>query len=93
MLDDELIARKLRRLAGWTLHDNKLIMRGYSFPDFSAALAYVNRVGELAEAAGHHPDINLRYNRVSLTLTTHDAGGLTERDFALARQCDKAAEG
>ncbi len=58
------------------------------FPDFAAALAFVNRVGTAAEQAGHHPDIDIRYNRVRLALVSHDAGGLTEKDFALAATID-----
>ena len=59
--------------------------------DFRAALGFVNRVGDLAEEAGHHPDIDIRYNRVRLALVTHDAGGLTSKDFDLAARADGAA--
>jgi 4a-hydroxytetrahydrobiopterin dehydratase len=55
-------------------------------------MRFVNRVGELAEQAGHHPDIDIRYNRVRLALTTHDAGGLTQKDFDLAAQAQRLAE-
>lgn len=59
--------------------------REFEFPDFKAALAYVNQIGELAESANHHPDILLHgYNKVRLTLTTHDEGGLTDADHQLA---------
>lgn len=58
--------------------------REFRFDDFAQALAFVNRVGELAEAADHHPDIELRYNRVTLRWWTHSAGGITERDRELA---------
>jgi 4a-hydroxytetrahydrobiopterin dehydratase len=58
--------------------------REFRFDDFAQALAFVNRVGELAEAADHHPDIELRYNRVTLRWWTHSAGGITERDGELA---------
>jgi len=64
------------------------IARTYQFKDFPGAILFVNAVAELAEEAAHHPDIDIRWNRVTLTLTTHDAGGLTEKDFALARKCD-----
>ena len=57
--------------------------------DFLAAMALVNQVARLAEAAGHHPDIDIRWNQVTLGLTTHEAGGLTEKDFALAREIDR----
>jgi len=65
-----------------------LISRTYEFKDFVAAMKFVNGVARLAEKAWHHPDIDIRWNRVTLTLTTHDEGGLTEKDFALARKFD-----
>jgi len=64
------------------------IARTFQFKDFPAAMVFVNRVARLAEKAAHHPDIDIRWNKVTLALTTHDAGGLTEKDFALARQFD-----
>jgi 4a-hydroxytetrahydrobiopterin dehydratase len=64
------------------------IARTYPFKDFPAAMKFVNAVAKLAERAWHHPDIDIRWNRVTLALTTHDAGGLTEKDFALARKFD-----
>lgn len=67
-------------------NNGKEITRTYKFKDFKEALAFVNRVAELADAADHHPDIDIRWNKVKLTLSTHSAGGLTEKDFALARQ-------
>ena len=82
---------RLDRLQGWKIEDGALV-RIFKFKDFRAALHFVNRVGELAEKAGHHPDIDIRYNRVRLSLTTHDAGGLTEADFNLAGQAEKLAE-
>ena len=83
---DEASSR-LTALPGWQIHDGQLT-RTFSFKDFPAALAFVNRVGERAEEAGHHPDIDIRYNRVLLSLMTHDAGGLTDKDFALATAVD-----
>ena len=65
------------------------ISRTFQFPDFRAALRFVNRVGELAETAGHHPDMDIRYSKVRLALSTHDAGGLTDKDFRLAQQIDQ----
>ena len=65
------------------------ITRTFSFPDFRAALAFVNKTGELAEDAGHHPDIDIRYNKVRLALTTHDAGGLSAKDFDLAEKINR----
>ena len=67
------------------------VVRTFQFKDFVAAVRFVNAVAKLAEKAAHHPDIDVRWNKVSLLLTTHDAGGLTEKDFALAAKCDAAA--
>ena len=88
-MDPAALAAALARLPGWA-RVGHAIVRTYSFPDFRAALAFVNRVGELAEGAGHHPDIDIRYNTVTLALSTHDAGGLTTKDFELARVIDRA---
>jgi 4a-hydroxytetrahydrobiopterin dehydratase len=79
-----------QRLAGsgWT-REGGVIAREWALADFAAALAFVNRVGALAEAANHHPDILLHgWNRVRLELSTHSQGGLTESDFALGREID-----
>jgi 4a-hydroxytetrahydrobiopterin dehydratase len=84
------LASHLSALPDWQIEEGKLT-RIFSFKDFSAALAFVNRVGERAEAAGHHPDIDIRYNRVRLSLVTHDAGGLTAKDFDLAAVANKLA--
>jgi 4a-hydroxytetrahydrobiopterin dehydratase len=65
------------------------ITRTFEFKDFPAAINFVGTVAVIAEEAWHHPDIDIRWNKVTLTLTTHDAGGLTEKDFALARRFDK----
>ena len=64
------------------------IMRRFEFADFVAAMKFVNAVARLAEKAGHHPDIDIRWNKVTLALTTHDAGGLTRKDFLLANRFD-----
>ena len=64
------------------------LVRTYQFKDFPAAMKFVNAAARLAEQAWHHPDIDIRWNKVTLALTTHDAGGLTKRDFALARKFD-----
>jgi 4a-hydroxytetrahydrobiopterin dehydratase len=61
----------------------------FQFEDFPAAMKFVDAVAELAEQAWHHPDIDIRWNKVTLALTTHDAGGLTQKDFDLARQFDQ----
>jgi len=86
-LDESDIEQRLRQLPGWERHGDE-IRRTYSFPDFKGSMAFVNRVAELAEAADHHPDILVTYSKVTLTLTSHDAGGLTERDFRLAARID-----
>ena len=65
-----------------------VITRTCLFKDFPAAIKFVNAIARAAEKAGHHPDIDIRWNKVALALTTHDAGGLTEKDFALARKLD-----
>lgn len=64
------------------------ITRVFEFADFVAAMKFVNAVARAAEKACHHPDIDIRWNKVTLTLSTHDAGGLTAKDFALAAKCD-----
>ena len=87
-LSAEEVTLRLARLSGWRLDAGELV-KTFAFNDFRAALRFVNQAGELAEAAGHHPDIDIRYNRVRLSLTTHDAKGLTEKDFTLAAQTDK----
>lgn len=87
-LDETGIVQALRQTPGWERAGTE-IKRTYRFKDFREALAFVNRAGELAERAGHHPDIDIRYSAVTLALTTHDAGGLTAKDFELARTIDR----
>jgi 4a-hydroxytetrahydrobiopterin dehydratase len=82
-LDERQIAERLAALTGWQ-RVGDAIRRTWRFADFKQAMAFVNRVAEAAEAADHHPDILIEYSRVTLTLSTHDAGGLTTRDFDLA---------
>ena len=86
-MDDTAVAAGLARLPGWT-RAGRAIARTYRFEDFRGALAFVNRVAALAERQQHHPDIDIRYNEVTLSVWTHDAGGLTERDFRLAAAID-----
>jgi 4a-hydroxytetrahydrobiopterin dehydratase len=81
---------RLASLAGWQIEAGELV-KTFQFKDFRAALHFVNGVGELAEQAGHHPDIDIRYTRVRLARTTHDAGGLTQMDFDLAGQTQQLA--
>lgn len=91
-LSADEVAVRLAQLAGWTVNDNA-IRRQYTFDGFASAVAFVVRVGFDAEAADHHPDILIsRYKRVTLTFTTHSAGGLTEKDFAAAAKADQVFE-
>jgi 4a-hydroxytetrahydrobiopterin dehydratase len=83
------IQGKLRSLTGWELAKNKAIQKKFAFANFKEALAFVNHVGELAEKADHHPDITINYNKVTLNLWTHTAGGLTTKDFDLATHIEK----
>ena len=89
-MDEARIILSLSALPDWK-REGQIISRTFEFADFVAAMKFVNVVGDLAEQAQHHPDIDIRWNKVTLALTTHDAGGLTEKDFALARQCDSLA--
>lgn len=86
-ITDEEIRSRLRELPEWR-RQGDAIRRTFSFDSFRAAIAFVDRVAELAEAADHHPDIDIRYDRVTLSLSTHSAGGLTTRDMDLARRID-----
>ncbi|MGB5813703.1 MAG: 4a-hydroxytetrahydrobiopterin dehydratase [Thermoanaerobaculia bacterium] len=86
ILSNTEITKALKTAPGWKTKDRrKAITRTYKFPNFRAAMAFVNFVAELAEARDHHPDIDVRYSKVTLTLTTHSEGGLTGKDFLLAR--------
>lgn len=88
-LSDDQIRQALADLPGWE-REGDAIARTYRHPDFRTALAFVNYVAEVAENLGHHPDVDIRYNEVRLAVTTHDAGGLTEKDLELARTVDHA---
>ena len=87
VLPSEVIAKKLTRIPGWHLKSST-ICRSFTFADFGAAMKFVNTVATLAEQAGHHPDIDIRYNKVELSLASHDAGGITDKDFDLAGAID-----
>ena len=67
----------------------KTILRTFKFEGFLKSIAFVNRIARKAQRANHHPDIDIRFNKVTLKLTTHDEGGITNKDFSLARQCDE----
>ncbi len=74
---------------GWRLVEGHHLEKEFGFPDFVSALAFVNRLGELAEREGHHPDVHLAWGRVRLAIWTHKIDGLTESDFVLAAKVDR----
>ena len=86
-LNEEEINERLARLRGWSKGDN-CIEKRYQFKNFLRAMLFVNAIAYLAEFVGHHPDIYVHYNEVTLRNWTHVAGGITERDFALAEKID-----
>ena len=90
-LSDDVLQQHLAHLPGWT-RGWDTITRQYQFADFARALEFVNVVGEAAEDVQHHPDIDVRYNKVTLALTTHDAGGLTLADMEMAGAADGTAD-
>ncbi|MGC2615450.1 MAG: 4a-hydroxytetrahydrobiopterin dehydratase [Terracidiphilus sp.] len=87
-LSDSEIKSRLVTVPDWQIESGELV-RTFLFKDFRASLAFVNKVADIAENAGHHPDIDIRYNKVRLALVTHDAGGITQKDFDLAAATDK----
>jgi len=87
LLNHAQVAECLAPLPEWRLA-GEMIERTLTFADFPAAMVFVNKVAAAAETAGHHPDIDIRWNKVRLALTSHDAGGLTKRDFNLAAVID-----
>ncbi len=86
-LERQQVAEELQKLPHWTLQGDQ-IERLLKFENFVDAMIFVNKVAELAEEEGHHPDIRIVYNRVTLALTTHDAGGLTQKDMKMAQRID-----
>lgn len=91
-LSDLEIQRALGRLPGWARRGDALT-KTYTFPTFSGGIAFVTRVAKVADARDHHPDIDIRYTKVTCLLTTHDAGGVTGSDLELAEEIEKAANG
>ncbi len=89
-LDDHTIRTALEDLEGWERRD-ATIHRSFSCDDFRAAIAFINRIADLADAADHHPELFNVYATVEVTLTSHDAGGITEKDIALARAINDVA--
>jgi 4a-hydroxytetrahydrobiopterin dehydratase len=86
LLTPEEIHGHLAETHDWKLVEGQKISRSFTFPDFKTGLDFVNRVGEIAERPGHHPDVRLSWGKVEIETSTHDAGGLTEQDFLLASQ-------
>jgi 4a-hydroxytetrahydrobiopterin dehydratase len=87
-LDEAAVAGLLPSVPAWSAVDGKRIEREFRFPDFKSALAFAVRVGAVAEAENHHPDLLVAWGKVGVVLTTHSAGGLTGNDFALAGKID-----
>ncbi|MGI8556517.1 MAG: 4a-hydroxytetrahydrobiopterin dehydratase [Pyrinomonadaceae bacterium] len=86
-LTTEEVEKSLARLNGWQRNGKRLIKK-FEFPNFIEALKFVNRVGKIAEAQDHHPDISFGWGYAEFAVTTHDAGGLTHNDFDLAREIE-----
>jgi 4a-hydroxytetrahydrobiopterin dehydratase len=91
-LSDIAIQRELGTLPGWTRRGDALT-KTFKHTTFPGAIAFVARVADAAERLNHHPDIDIRYTRVVCSLSTHDAGGITEKDFGLAREIERASNG
>ena len=87
LLNETEIAEGLKRLSGWEKKGNEIV-KAFKLKNFVEAVGFVNKVAILAEKADHHPDILIQYKNVTLTLSTHSAGGLTEKDFGLAKEID-----
>ncbi|MGI8650180.1 MAG: 4a-hydroxytetrahydrobiopterin dehydratase [Rubrobacter sp.] len=93
VLKGEELREHTNRIPDWEVSDDEVgISRSFAFNDFAGALAFVNRVGELAEQQNHHPDIAFGWGRAEVSLTSHDASGLTERDIELAAKVDQIEE-
>ena len=89
-LDDSKITEKLKAFTGWELKDGQLV-KTYRFADFMDAIQAVNKVAIIAESHDHHPDILIHYNQVTFTTSTHDANGITEKDFKLIKDIESLA--
>ena len=89
-LSKDEVEQRLKSLDGWKRDDDE-IEKKYEFADFAQAMAFVNRVAQAAEAMDHHPDIEISYNKVEMSLSTHSEGGITQKDFDLAAKIDEAA--
>ena len=91
MLSDAELTEALGALPGGA-RDGDVIEKTYELPTFPAAIAFVGRIADRAEAANHHPDLDIRYRKVRVALSTHDEGGITEKDVALATEIEGLAE-
>jgi len=87
-LTTKQVTDHLKAVPKW-LKRGKTIHRTFEFKGFLESIEFVNRIAKNAQKLNHHPDIDIRYRKVTLTLSTHDEGGITEKDFTLARQCDE----
>ena len=92
-LTGEELAAYASHVTDWNVVDGHHLHRRWKFPDFVGALAFVNRVGALAEEEGHHPDLSLTWGRVDVEIWTHKVGGLTVSDFILASKIDRIPAG
>jgi 4a-hydroxytetrahydrobiopterin dehydratase len=90
VLTDTEIQQALTALNGWQ-RNGIAIQRVFRFPDFKDAMKFVNKIAEAAEQANHHPDIDIRYNTVTMALVSHDSGGVTQRDVRMAETINKIA--
>lgn len=88
LLDDTAVEKGLKRLSGWERRGNEIV-KTFVRKDFRRAISFVHEVADAAEVAGHYPDIDIRWNKVTLALSTHAEGGLTESDFELAARIDE----
>lgn len=92
ILSDIAIQRDLGSLPGWSRRGG-VLQKTFTFPTFPGAIAFVNRVAEAAEAMEHHPDLDIRYTKITAVLSTHSAGGITQLDLDLARRMEELVEG
>jgi 4a-hydroxytetrahydrobiopterin dehydratase len=89
-LSDDSIAQRLTNLPGWQREGDEIV-KTFELPSFPEAIAFVTRVADAAEAADHHPDLDIRYRKVRVALTTHDQGGISDKDFALAAEVESTS--
>jgi 4a-hydroxytetrahydrobiopterin dehydratase len=87
-LNENEISQRLKNLRGWSVKENKL-RKTFTFQNFKNAIEFINKIQPIADSMNHHPDICIFYNKVIIELTTHDEGGITEKDFELARRIEE----